>query len=59
MMSFLVIESYFKGQISAKLMTGLFLDPLLAVKLIETVENKDGNQKQYRANPNHPLFSNP
>jgi predicted AAA+ superfamily ATPase len=83
-MSFPVLESYFKGKISAKLMTRLFLNPLNtvylrglekefgvssntvrnelnklhAVKLIETVEHEDGNQKQYRANPNHPLFAN-
>ncbi len=34
------------------------LNKLLAVKLIETVEREDGNQKQYRANPCHPLFAN-
>lgn len=34
------------------------LNKLHAVKLIETVEHEDGNQKQYRANPNHPLFAN-
>ncbi len=34
------------------------LNKLHAVKLVETVENDDGNQKQYRANPNHPLFAN-
>jgi predicted AAA+ superfamily ATPase len=83
-MSFPLLESYFKGKISAKLMTRLFLNPLntvylrglekefgvssntvrselnklLAVKLIETVENEDSNQKQYRANRTHPLFAN-
>jgi hypothetical protein len=34
------------------------LNKLLAVKLIEKVEREDGNQKQYRANPSHPLFAN-
>ena len=34
------------------------LNKLSDVKLIETVQNSDGNQKQYRANPNHPLFEN-
>ena len=34
------------------------LNKLHAVKLIETLEHEDGNQKQYRANPNHPLFAN-
>lgn len=34
------------------------LNKLHAVKLIETVETEEGNQKQYRANPKHPLFEN-
>lgn len=34
------------------------LNKLHAVRLIETVETEEGNQKQYRANPNHPLFAN-
>ncbi len=36
----------------------LELNKLSEVKLIETVENPDSNQKQYRANPQHPLFEN-
>lgn len=34
------------------------LNKLSEVKLIETVQNLDSNQKQYRANPKHPLFEN-
>jgi hypothetical protein len=36
----------------------LELNKLSEVKLIETVENPDSNQKQYRANSQHPLFEN-
>ena len=36
----------------------LELNKLSEVKLIETVENSESNQKQYRANPQHPLFEN-
>ena len=34
------------------------LNKLSEVKLIEVVENLESNQKQYRANVNHPLFDN-
>ena len=34
------------------------LNKLSEVKLIETVQNPESNQKQYRANPQHPLFDN-
>jgi hypothetical protein len=34
------------------------LNKLSEVKLIEVVENLESNQKQYRANSNHPLFDN-
>jgi predicted AAA+ superfamily ATPase len=34
------------------------LNKLREVKLIEVVENLESNQKQYRANANHPLFDN-
>ena len=36
----------------------LELNKLSEVKLIETVENPDSNQKQYRANSQHPLMTN-
>ncbi len=36
----------------------LELKKLSSVNLIETVENSENNQKQYRANPEHPLFDN-
>ena len=34
------------------------LNKLSEVKLIEVVDNLESNQKQYRANVNHPLFDN-
>jgi predicted AAA+ superfamily ATPase len=34
------------------------LNKLSEVKLIETVSEIDAHQKQYRANPKHPLFDN-
>ncbi len=34
------------------------LNKLSEVKLIEKVQNTENNQKQYRANPQHPLFEN-
>ena len=34
------------------------LNKLSDVKLIETVSELDAHQKQYRANPKHPLFDN-
>jgi len=34
------------------------LNKLSEIKLIEVVENLESNQKQYRANANHPLFDN-
>ncbi len=36
----------------------LELNKLSEIKLIESVENSESNQKQYRANPQHPLFEN-
>ncbi len=36
----------------------LELNKLSEVKLIEIIENSESNQKQYRANTQHPLFEN-